>query len=64
MLHEAAWQENVVDYLRLYVTPRALGAGGLKFLNGRQISSADLIDPHVEQLGPDVMTEGYVHGPR
>jgi diaminohydroxyphosphoribosylaminopyrimidine deaminase / 5-amino-6-(5-phosphoribosylamino)uracil reductase len=63
-LHEAAWIEQVVDYVRVYVTPRSLGSGGLKFLNGRHFSISDLIEPHVEHLGPDVMTEGYVHGPR
>jgi hypothetical protein len=33
-------------------------------LNGRQFSASALIEPYVAQLGPDVMTEGYVHGPR
>jgi len=63
-VHEAAWLENVVDYVRLYATPKSLGARGLKFLNGRRFSAAELIEPRVESLGPDVMTEGYVHGPR
>jgi diaminohydroxyphosphoribosylaminopyrimidine deaminase / 5-amino-6-(5-phosphoribosylamino)uracil reductase len=63
-LHEAAWAERVVDYVRLYTTPRSLGPGGLRFLNGRHFSTAELVEPHVELLGPDVMTEGYVHGPR
>ena len=63
-LHEAAWTEGVVDYVRLYATPKSLGPAGLKFLNGRYFSTADLIEPRVESLGSDVMTEGYVHGPR
>jgi len=63
-LHEAALQEDVVDYVRLYTTPHTLGPGGLKLLNGRQFSASALIEPYVAQLGPDVMTEGYVHGPR
>jgi len=63
-LHEAAWAEQVVDYVRLYVTPRSLGPGGLKFLNGRRFSTLDLIEQRVEPLGPDVLMEGYVHGPR
>jgi diaminohydroxyphosphoribosylaminopyrimidine deaminase/5-amino-6-(5-phosphoribosylamino)uracil reductase len=63
-VHEAAWMENVVDYVRLYATPKSLGPQGLKFLNGRRFSAAELIEPRVESLGPDVMTEGYVHGPR
>ena len=64
VLHEAAWMEQVVDYVRLYVTPRSLGAGGVKFLNGRRFSTMDLIERRVEPLGPDVLMEGYVHGPR
>ena len=63
-LHEAAWLEHVVDYVRVYTTPRSLGPHGVKLLNGRDFSTSELIEPHVESLGPDVMTEGYVHGPR
>jgi len=63
-LHEAAWTEQVVDYVRIYATPQSLGPGGVKFLNGREFSTSDLIEPHVERFGPDLMTEGYVHGPR
>ena len=63
-VQEAAWAEHVVDYVRLYVTPRSLGPGALKFLNGRRFSTMDLIERRVEPLGPDVLMEGYVHGPR
>ena len=60
----AAWDEGVVDFVRLYVTPRIIGSGGVAFLQGRAFASADLIDRRVESLGPDVLIEGYVHGPR
>jgi diaminohydroxyphosphoribosylaminopyrimidine deaminase/5-amino-6-(5-phosphoribosylamino)uracil reductase len=63
-LHAAAWDEGVVDFVRLYVTPRIIGSGGVAFLQGRAFASADLIDRRVEPLGPDVLIEGYVHGPR
>src|SRR4051794_3868908 len=59
-LHESAMADAVVDMVRLYVTPHVLGAGGLKFLNGRPFSSATLIDCKVEPIGPDVLIEGYV----
>jgi len=62
-LHGAAWDEGVVDFVRLYVTPRVIGSGGVAFLQGRAFASADLIDRRVEPLGPDVLIEGYVHGP-
>jgi diaminohydroxyphosphoribosylaminopyrimidine deaminase/5-amino-6-(5-phosphoribosylamino)uracil reductase len=64
ILHGAAWDEGLVDVVRLYVTPRVLGPGGVKFLDGRAFSSADLLDRRVEPLGPDSLVEGYVHRPR
>lgn len=63
-LHAAAWDEGLVDYVRLYVTPHVLGAGGVALLNGRPFSSGHLLGRHTEVLGPDVLIEGYVHGPR
>jgi diaminohydroxyphosphoribosylaminopyrimidine deaminase/5-amino-6-(5-phosphoribosylamino)uracil reductase len=63
-LHRAAWDEGLADFVRLYVTPHVVGSGGLRFLDGRPFSSADLLDPRIEPLGPDVLIEGYVHGPR
>ena len=60
----AAWDEGLVDYVRLYITPRALGAGGVPLLPDRSFSSADLHDRRVATLGPDVLIEGYVHGTR
>jgi riboflavin biosynthesis pyrimidine reductase len=63
-LHQAAWVEQVVDYVRVYATPQSLGPQGVRFLNGSRFSTNDLVERRVERLGPDVMTEGYVHGPR
>ena len=63
-LHASAWDEGLVDYVRLYVTPHIIGPDGLKLLDGRRFSSAALAEQHMEPLGPDVLIEGYVHGPR
>jgi len=63
-LHAAAWDEQVVDVVRLYVAPRLLGDGGIVWLAGRLFSAAELFERRVECLGVDVMIEGYVHGPR
>jgi diaminohydroxyphosphoribosylaminopyrimidine deaminase/5-amino-6-(5-phosphoribosylamino)uracil reductase len=60
-LHAAAWDEHLVDYVRLYITPHMLGDGGVPLLPDRSLSSADLRDPRIEPLGPDVLIEGYVH---
>jgi diaminohydroxyphosphoribosylaminopyrimidine deaminase / 5-amino-6-(5-phosphoribosylamino)uracil reductase len=62
-LHGAAWDEGVVDYVQLYVAPGVLGGAGVPLLAGRPFSPASLIEARVDQLGPDVLIEGYVHGP-
>jgi len=63
-IHQAAWDEGVVDFVRLYVTPHEIGPAGVRFLNGRPFSASGLFEARVEPLGPDVLIEGYVHGPR
>jgi diaminohydroxyphosphoribosylaminopyrimidine deaminase/5-amino-6-(5-phosphoribosylamino)uracil reductase len=63
-VHAAAWDEGLVDYVRLYVTPRVLGDGGVPLLLDRSFSSANLRDRRIAPLGPDVLIEGYVHGSR
>jgi diaminohydroxyphosphoribosylaminopyrimidine deaminase/5-amino-6-(5-phosphoribosylamino)uracil reductase len=63
-IHDSAWDEGVVDFVRLYLTPHTLGPGGLRFLDGRSFSRDGLLGARVESLGPDVLVEGYVHGPR
>jgi diaminohydroxyphosphoribosylaminopyrimidine deaminase/5-amino-6-(5-phosphoribosylamino)uracil reductase len=63
-VHQAAWDAGVVDFVRIYVTPHVLGPGGLRFLDGRRFSTTALFGRRVVPLGPDVLIEGYVHGPR
>jgi diaminohydroxyphosphoribosylaminopyrimidine deaminase/5-amino-6-(5-phosphoribosylamino)uracil reductase len=62
-LHAAAWDEGVVDYVRLYVTPHVLGGAGVALLPDRAFASTDLLERRVAVLGPDVLIEGYVHRP-
>ena len=62
-VQRAAWDEGVVDYVQLYVAPGWLGEGGVPLLPGCTFSPASLIEPKVDQLGPDVLIEGYVHRP-
>jgi riboflavin biosynthesis pyrimidine reductase len=62
-VHAAAWDEALVDCVQLYVAPLSLGAAGVPLLDGRSFSPAALLEAHVEQLGPDVLIEGYVHRP-
>ena len=62
-MHAAAWDEGLVDFVRLYVTPIALGRGGVPFLEHRDFATATLVERRVEALGADVLIEGYVHRP-
>jgi diaminohydroxyphosphoribosylaminopyrimidine deaminase/5-amino-6-(5-phosphoribosylamino)uracil reductase len=62
-LHAAAWDAGLVDYVQLYVAPVWLGGSGVPLLEGRDFSSTSLLERRVEQLGPDVLIEGYVHRP-
>jgi len=52
-----------VDFVRLYVTPIALGSGAVPFLGGRGFGTRALVERRVEVLGEDVLVEGYVHRP-
>jgi riboflavin biosynthesis pyrimidine reductase len=51
-LHASFWDEGLVDYVQLYVTPPWLGADGVPLLPGRNFSSASLHERRVEQIGP------------
>lgn len=62
-VHAAAWDAGVVDYVHLYVAPVRLGAQGVALLEGRHFSPTFLLEQKVDQLGPDVLIEGYVHRP-
>lgn len=62
-IHAAAWDEDVVDFVQMYVAPAPIGDAGVPLLDGRPFTSAALHDRRVELLGPDVLIEGYVHGP-
>ena len=62
-LHRAAWDAGVVDYVQLYVAPMTLTAGGVPLLGGLPLETEALYDRATTALGPDVLTEGYVHRP-
>jgi diaminohydroxyphosphoribosylaminopyrimidine deaminase / 5-amino-6-(5-phosphoribosylamino)uracil reductase len=62
-VHAAVWDEGLVDYVQLYVTPVGIGPEGVPLLEGRSFASVALIERRLELLGPDVLIEGYVHRP-
>ena len=63
-LHAACWDAALVDYVQLYQAPQRLGANGVAMPRLASVLADDLIDRRVTQLGPDELTEGYVHRPR
>ena len=63
-VHAAAWDEDVVDSVQIYVAPVWLGAAGVPLFAGRGPGLMLLAHPHVDLLGPDVLIEGDVHRPR
>lgn len=60
-VHAAAWDAGVVDYAEVHVAPTMLGDQGVRWLPGRDLSLASLVDRSVEPCGPDVVMTGYVH---
>jgi diaminohydroxyphosphoribosylaminopyrimidine deaminase/5-amino-6-(5-phosphoribosylamino)uracil reductase len=62
LLHAAAWDAGVADYVQIYVAPAVIGRAGVPVFNARPIPIGGLREPHVEALGADVVVEGYVHG--
>jgi len=62
-VHASLWDEGLVDYVQLYVTPSWIGADGIPLLEGRSFVTVSLVDRRVEPLGRDVLIEGYVHRP-
>jgi diaminohydroxyphosphoribosylaminopyrimidine deaminase/5-amino-6-(5-phosphoribosylamino)uracil reductase len=63
-VHAAAWDEDLVDLVSIYVCPRTIGPGGVPFLDGRAFDASTLFERREERLGPDTLIEGYVHRPR
>ena len=64
VLHAACWDAALVDYVQLYQAPQRLGPNGVAMPRHGTLLADDLFDRRVTQLGPDQLTEGYVHRPR
>ena len=62
-VHQSAWEEDLVDYVQLYVAPVTLGNHGPALLEGHTFGLTALHEQRVRTLGPDVLIEGYVHRP-
>jgi diaminohydroxyphosphoribosylaminopyrimidine deaminase/5-amino-6-(5-phosphoribosylamino)uracil reductase len=60
-LHRAALAAGIIDVVRVVVTPRMLGEGGVPWVSAGDILLPALSGVHVEPCGPDVIIEGDVH---
>ena len=62
-LHRAVWDADVVDCVQLYVTPRTLGPGAVRWLPPSHVAVGALRGVSARPVGEDVLIEGYVHRP-
>jgi diaminohydroxyphosphoribosylaminopyrimidine deaminase/5-amino-6-(5-phosphoribosylamino)uracil reductase len=62
-IHQAAWDEGLVDYMQLYVAPVILGPRGPRVAPGPASAMTSLLEHKVQALGPDALIEGYVLRP-
>jgi diaminohydroxyphosphoribosylaminopyrimidine deaminase/5-amino-6-(5-phosphoribosylamino)uracil reductase len=60
-LHAAAWNAGLVDRVRTYVTPHALGPAGVPWEMPASFDWTMLHDTRSEWFGEDCLLEGYVH---
>jgi diaminohydroxyphosphoribosylaminopyrimidine deaminase/5-amino-6-(5-phosphoribosylamino)uracil reductase len=61
LLHRAAWDARIVDFVQIYFAPQTIGAGGVGFLPGRHLPLDGLDGRRQVACGPDLLVEGYVH---
>jgi diaminohydroxyphosphoribosylaminopyrimidine deaminase/5-amino-6-(5-phosphoribosylamino)uracil reductase len=62
-LHEAVWREALVDRVEMFVTPAALGPGGLEWLSFPIVTADNVANVTATPAGDDVLIEAYVHWP-
>jgi diaminohydroxyphosphoribosylaminopyrimidine deaminase/5-amino-6-(5-phosphoribosylamino)uracil reductase len=60
-LHRAAWEAEVVDRVRIYVSPTEFGRRGVRWFRARSTVVESLDELDVRMVGPDECTDGYVH---
>jgi diaminohydroxyphosphoribosylaminopyrimidine deaminase / 5-amino-6-(5-phosphoribosylamino)uracil reductase len=60
-LHRAAWDEQIVDRVQMFVAPNPLGSAGVPWVAVEALPVGRLVDVRAEPIGDDVLIEGYVH---
>jgi diaminohydroxyphosphoribosylaminopyrimidine deaminase / 5-amino-6-(5-phosphoribosylamino)uracil reductase len=63
LLHQAALEAGMIDEVRLFVAPEAVGPSGVPFSAGLGSSIPDLSELKTVSVGADVLITGYVHRP-
>ena len=61
-LHRAFWDADLVDRVRMYVSDRVLGEGGVEWLPDAVLSSVRVAAHCATPIGSDVLLEAHVHG--
>jgi diaminohydroxyphosphoribosylaminopyrimidine deaminase/5-amino-6-(5-phosphoribosylamino)uracil reductase len=59
-LHRAALDSDMVDAAHVYITPRRLGPGGLRWLDAGQMAWDTVPHRHARWLGDDLLVEGQL----
>jgi diaminohydroxyphosphoribosylaminopyrimidine deaminase/5-amino-6-(5-phosphoribosylamino)uracil reductase len=59
-LHRAALAADIVDAAHLYITPRRVGPGGVRWLDAGRIAWDTLTERHARWLGDDVLVEAQL----
>ena len=62
-VQQAAWEAGMIDEVRLFVAPEALGPTGVPFATAHGPSIPGLSDVKTVTVGPDILITGYVHRP-
>ncbi len=61
-LHRALLDAGTVDRVQLYIAPRLLGPGCVKWMEPEQFTIGALADRRARWFGDEVLVEGHVHG--
>ena len=64
LLHRAALRADIVDEAHIYVTPRRLGSGGVRWLDPGQLAWDTLTERRGTWLGEDLLVEAQLRSVR
>jgi diaminohydroxyphosphoribosylaminopyrimidine deaminase/5-amino-6-(5-phosphoribosylamino)uracil reductase len=61
-LHRALLADRVVDRVQLYIAPRLLGPGCVKWMEPERFTIGELAERRARWFDDEVLVEGHVHG--